>query len=86
MRQQPRFWENMALSSMRFPITQRKAENADITWAIGSDRIIWGLAWELPPFMERNVFANTQDMKKYLENSRTPEKIREKRAASHQGG
>lgn len=50
-----RFWENMALSSMRFPITQRKAENADITWAIGSDRIIWGLAWELPPFMERNV-------------------------------
>lgn len=22
---------------------------------IGSDRIIWGLAWELPLFMERNV-------------------------------
>ena len=55
MRQQPRFWENMALGSMRFPITQRKAENAGITWAIGSDRIIWGLAWELPLFMERNV-------------------------------
>lgn len=30
-------------------------------------------------------FANTQDMKKYLENSRTPEKIR-KRAAPHQRG
>ena len=46
---------HMALSSMRFPITQRKAENAGITWAIGSDRIIWDLAWELPLFMERNV-------------------------------
>ena len=33
----------------------RKAENAGITWAIGSDRIIWDLAWELPLFMERNV-------------------------------
>lgn len=25
--------------------------------AIGSDRIIWGLAWELPLFMERNVLS-----------------------------
>ena len=33
----------------------KKAENAGITWAIGSDRIIWDLAWELPLFMERNV-------------------------------
>ena len=66
----------MALSSMRFPITQRKAENAGITWAIGSDRIIWDLAWELPLFMERNVLPIHR--KKYLENSRTPEKIREK--------
>ena len=52
------------LSSMRFPITQRKAENAGITWAIGSDRIIWGLAWELPLFYGKERFANTQDMKK----------------------
>ena len=43
------------LSSMRFPINAKKGRECRHNVVIGSDRIIWGLAWELPLFMERNV-------------------------------
>ncbi len=66
----------MALSNMRYPITQRKAENAGITWVTGSDRIIWGLAWELPLFMEGTFCQYTEICRNIWKTAETPEKIR----------
>ena len=76
----------MALSSMRFPITQRKGRECrhNVGYWIRQDYLGFGLGASSLYGKER--FANTQDMKKYLENSKNSGKNKRKRAAPHQRG